>query len=82
MPMDELSRPTVVHVRPAFDDDSRFQEATNCVYCMPYLTRAIADNPIALQCEEPNLSTESFGYDTGTITVRCASARYDGSDMS
>jgi hypothetical protein len=46
-PSNRLSR------APAFDDDSRLQESTIRVHCSPYLTRDIACNPIALQCEEP-----------------------------
>ena len=48
-PFNRLSR------APAFDADGRLQEPTLRVHYIRYLTRDIADSPIMLQCEEPNL---------------------------
>jgi hypothetical protein len=50
-PSNRLSR------APGFDEDSHLPEPTIRVLSLPYLTRDIADNPIVLQCEEPNLTT-------------------------
>jgi hypothetical protein len=51
-----LNRPTVFHVRLRLMKIAAYRNDYPCPL-YPYLTRAIADNPIALQCEEPNLST-------------------------